>query len=164
MLCLNCPICKQSHGLDELVKCDNKVTRKLSKYQTINKKKLLEEFKLYSKIECIDCVHKVSFDTMSPCVECKELLCSICALVAFTSQRSLCKTCFGDKKMAKCKFCKSETDMYRPCVKCYELVCWSCIIRCKGCNQIICPHCDVFNRICITCSDEKQFYLKFKNK
>jgi hypothetical protein len=159
-----CPICKNSHELDELIQCDQKVTRKLSKYKSIDKKKLLKEFKTNSKIECVDCSRKSCWDWMIPCLECKELLCQICSGISYTTQGSLCKTCFGDKKLAKCKFCKSETDMFRPCVKCYEQICWSCIIRCKGCNQIICPHCDVFNRVCMTCSDEKHFYLKFKNK
>ena len=161
---MQCPICKQYHGLDGLLQCDQKVTRKLIKYKSIKKKKLLKEFEKCSKVECLDCSRKLSFDIMIPCKDCKELLCPNCWSSAYISHKSLCKTCFGDTRMAKCKFCKDETEMYRPCVKCYELVCWSCIIRCKGCNHIICPHCDVFNRVCITCSDEKQFYLKFKNK
>jgi hypothetical protein len=159
---MHCPICKQYHGLDGLLECDQKVTKKLIKYQLIKKKKLLKEFELYSQVECLDCPHKLPFDTMNPCRDCKELLCSKCWITAYISHKFFCKTCFGDTRMAKCKFCKDETNMFRPCVKCYEMICWSCIIRCKGCNQIVCPDCDVFNRICITCSDEKQFYLKFK--
>ena len=163
-----CPICKKYHfinKLDEIIFCDNKVTRKLAKYKSINRKKMIKEFFSYSKIECIDCSDKVEFNQTNPCAECGELLCSSCHFFALSNHylnKILCKTCFTDISLEKCKFCKNETDMFRPCVKCYERICMSCIGRCKGCNQIICPHCDVFNKTCQTCFDERHFYLKLK--
>lgn len=160
-----CPICKKTHilapfKLDEILFCDNKVTSKLSKYKSISKKSMLKEFDLYRKIECIDCSRKVDFSQMKQCQECDELVCPNC--YAANTRNILCKTCYGQTKLDKCKFCKQETDMYRQCVKCYEDICWSCITRCRSCCQIICPECAGFVRTCTTCSDEKQFYLKFK--
>ena len=153
-----CPICKNYHQLKKFLECDFKVTRKLSKYKKINTKKLIKEFNIYSQVECLDCSQNVSFDYMYSCSKCGELLCLKCYTDA---NIALCKTCYTDTQKEKCKFCKDDCDMYRSCVKCYERICWACILRCRGCNQIICPQCDVFGRICINCFDEKQFYLKF---
>lgn len=152
-----CPICKKSHNLTQLLECDQKVTRKLSKYKSISKSKLIQEFKLNSKIECMDCSRKLEFNQMVGCGSCGELLCSSCS-----KNGSICKTCVMDAKMEKCKYCKHDNDMFRQCVKCYERICWSCLRRCRGCNQIICPHCDTWDRECQTCYDERKFFRKFK--
>ncbi len=154
---IQCPICKKFHRLSQLLECDQKVTRKLSKYKSMSKSKLIQEFNLYSKIECTDCPRKLEFDQMVGCVSCGELICPSCS-----KNGSICKTCVLDAKLDKCVFCKQDNDMFRPCVKCYERICWSCLRRCRGCNQIICPHCDMWDRECQTCYDERRFFIKFK--
>ncbi len=150
---IQCVICKKTHGLAQLLECDQKVTRKLLKYRAISRSKLIKDF----KIECMDCVCKLDFDQMDGCTVCGELLCFSCS-----KNGSMCKTCILDAKSEKCKYCKQDSDMFRPCVKCYERICWSCLRRCRYCNQIICPHCDVFDRVCQTCNDERRFFIKFK--